>query len=269
MKKKIIIIIIFYFSLPYTVFAQPPNQENKIANTKWSLALNINTIEPITEAGFDYVVSQTRTFGDARGQRKDKSFSLGLNVSYKIKENCLLRFAAKINKYNIYETYNEKEITPVPTDEYLLDTGYIKQSVYSLAPGILWNLNYKKLNFYGGFQIIYKKYSPTLIDLRYSTHNSSNDTLTAYKYYMIKESGGYSVGIGPIAGFAVNIFKNISIGAEFTTAYTYYKRGGETNWMLMYVYPNSLVGGTSVSHGSYEAYKFSSIISSINLAINF
>ncbi|MDO9184629.1 MAG: hypothetical protein Q7W13_01360 [Bacteroidia bacterium] len=265
MKTKLFILLLF---TSFTAFAQLEKER------KWQIGVNINTVEPITEAGFDYAVNQTRIFNDATAHRTDKSTSFGINLSYQTKDKCVLRLVAKMTQYKIDERYDSREareITTAPSSDYILDTGYIRQSVYTISPGIVWNFSYKKLNIYGGFQLVYKKYSPTEIDLRYAFYNTSNDSLTSAKYYIIREGGGYSLGLGPVTGFSVNVFKNFSIGAEFSSAYTYYKRGGETSWFLQFTYPPQNAGnsGTIISHGTYEAYKFSSVLSSVNISYNF
>lgn len=272
MKTKLFISVLFSsYALISLAQVDSVSKQKSTKMKRWTIGVNVNTVEPITEAGFTYIVSQRDIFDDPSTHRKDKSFSLGLNASFKINEDCALRLSARTIQYKIDETYDQRETIPAPTSDYLLDDGHIRQSVYVISPGIIWNFNYKKLNLYGGFQFIYKKYSSTEINLRYGDYNSSNDSLIANDNYIIKESGGYSMGIGPIVGFSVTVLKCFSIGGEFSIAYTHYKRGGETSWSKMTTYPPAFAGngGTIISHGSYEANKFSSILSSVNISYNF
>jgi hypothetical protein len=83
------------------------------------------------------------------------------------------------------------------------------------------------------------------------------------------EPGGFSIGLGPVAGFSINLFKSISIGAEFSTAYSYYKTGGTITSIKTNILPTYLVGGASTSGQTYQELKFSSLLSTINMAINF
>ena len=91
--------------------------------------------------------------------------------------------------------------------------------------------------------------------------------------FIFKSDGGFSIGVGPLAGFSVKIFKGLSIGAEFSTAYSYYKTGGATNWSETFIHPPpqpTTTGGSGLQYpGSYEALKFSSLLSSINIAFSF
>lgn len=263
MKTKIFIIL--FFLLTKLVSAQLEKEKQY----KWQIGVNINTVEPITEAGYDIYFGQTRLFNDFDHQKNNLT-SFGLNVSYMAQENWGIRLSAKSTKYKVDETYNSKDYVSAnpPSSDYVIDTGYVKQSTFVFSPGIFWNFKYKKLNFYGGFQIVYRRYNPAYEHLIYRRYDTQTDTLTSFRYHDIKLEGGYSVGIAPLVGFSANIFKGISVGAEFTSAYSYYKTGGELTWTETRFYPTAYTESHSNKH-TYEAYKFSSIISSINISYNF
>jgi hypothetical protein len=267
MKTKIICSAMLFIFLSFFSFAQYIAPEKK-----WTVAINVNTVEPITEAGFVYIVGQTRIF-DPADHKKDNSYSLGLSAAYKIKENCALRLSVKGANYIIDETVDQRETLPFTGNDYLIDDGHIRQSVYSFSSGILWNSNYKKLDFYGGFQMVYRYYSPAIITLNYHDYTSLTNALLLERDYVFKNDGGFSIGIGPIAGFSVNVFKGLSIGAEFSMAYTYYKTGGEINWSETFIHPPpqpiTTAGVGLQMPSSYEAFKFSSLLSSINIAFSF
>lgn len=263
MKTKSFILL--FFLLTFTAFAQVEKEKKY----KWQIGVNINTVEPITEAGYDIYFGQIRLFNDFDHQKNNLT-SFGLNVSYMVQENLGIRLSARSTKYKVEETYNSKDLVTAspPSDVYIIDTGYVKQSTLVFCPGIFWNYKYKKLNLYGGFQIVYRRYNPAYEHLIYRFYDTQTDTLTSYRYHDIKLEGGYSIGFAPFVGFSANLFKGISVGAEFSSAYSYYKTGGTLTWTETRFYPTAYSESHSNKH-TYEAYKFSSIISSINLSYTF
>lgn len=256
------------FSIP--AFAQlPAGTAGKNDSKKWQIGVAINTVEPITEAGYDIYFGQTRLFADFDHQKSNLS-SFGLNVSYKLQDHWGMRFSARYLNYKVEETYNSKDFVDggTPSGDYLIDTGSVKQSAYVFAPGIFWNLPYKKINFHGGFQVVYKGFEPAYEHLIYRRYDTQTDTLLSYRYYDIVLDGGYAIGLAPFVGFSISIHKGFSLGAEFSSAYSYYKTGGELTWTDTRFYPN--IGAyTSTNKSTYSAYKFSSVITSINLSYSF
>ena len=236
---------------------------------KWEIGVNINTVEPITEAGFDYIDGGiTRLFNPSDlSHQKDKSYSLGLNVSYKVKNDWTIRLSGKLINYKIDETYNYNETVPSQSgNDYLSDDAHFRQTVISIMPGILWGVKYKRLNFYCGFQVQYKHYSAIDFQIRYTDYLTSNNTVLSVQTLYFKQQGGFSIGVGPFVGFSIDVFNGISLGAEFASSYSYYKTGGERTKVTT---QNSGAIDNVSFQNSYETYKFSSIISSINLSIKF
>ena len=124
------------------------------------------------------------------------------------------------------------------------------------------------MNLYVGFQVVYRKYNPAYEHLIYRVYDTQTNTLLSHIELDIKLEGGYSIGIAPFVGFSANIFRGISVGAEFSSAYSYYKTGGTLTWTQNFFYPNALTDSFT-NKASYEAYKFSSIISTINISYVF
>lgn len=258
------------FSFSNSIFAQLPSGSGGLnENKKWQVGVNINTVEPITEAGYDIYFGQIRLFNDFDHQKSNLT-SLGFNVSYKVQESWGIRLSAKALRYKVEETYNQKDYVDggTPSGDYIIDTGSVKQSAYSFAPGVFWNIPYKKNNFYGGFQVVYKKFDPAFEHLIYRRYSTQTDTLTSYRYYDFKIQGGLAIGIAPFVGFSANIYKGFSLGAEFSSAYSYYKTGGALTETETRIYPIQSSGGYTNKH-TYQASKFSSVISSINLSYSF
>ena len=275
MKTKLFILILFCFgalissaqSTPVAVADKCPATENW-KTQRWAIGVNVNTVEPITDAGFDFNEFSVRTFSN--GNEKDESYCIGLNIAYKIKENCALRLSARMTNYKVTETVDFRAFSPSPSD-YGLNSSDIKQSMFAISPGILWNSNYKKLNYYGGFQLVYRQYSSVIGNTDYRDYLFANNALISVQNYYQTEPGGYSIGLGPVVGFSVNVFKYLSIGAEFSTAYSYYKTGGAITTAKTNIFPASVAGPPSINISAlrFQGFKFSSILSTINVAFNF
>lgn len=263
MKTKSSLLLLFS-SLTITAFAQLEKETVRI--NKWQLGVNVNTVEPITDAGFDFNELSQRTFSN--GHKKDNSYCVGLNLTYKIKENCAVRLSTRMTKYKVTETVDFREFSP-PGSDYGLNSSDIQQTMFAISPGILWNSNYKKLNFYGGFQLVYRQYSSVIGNTYYRAYLTSNNAPVSFIDFHQTEPGGFSLGAGSFAGFSINILKNVSIGSEFSTAYSYYKTGGAITTTKTLIFPNYLDAGTSVSGLTFEGSKFSSLLSTINLSISF
>jgi len=267
MKTKFIISILFLLNAILS-FAQVDSVKKKkeLIISKWQIGINVNTVEPLSDAGFDYNALSQRIF--VNGHKNDKSYSLGLNLAYNINKSCVIRLAGKLTNYKIKETRDEREFSPRGND-YGLDSIDVTQSMYSISPGILWNINYNKLSFYGGFQLCYKHYSPINAYTSSTTIADSNNVAWSRQTFEQSEPGGFSIGAGPVVGFYVFVLKGFSIGAEFSTAYSYYKTGGEITTKKTNILPVYLDGGTYISIQTYQGFKFSSMLATINMSISF
>ena len=270
--KKVLSTVLFcscaFFALAQVDYAQT-NKGERVK--KWQLGANFNTVEPITEAGFAAYVGQLRLFDPAE-HKKEKSFCIGLDLSYRVRDNITIRLSAKETEYIIDETWNSKDQIPFTGNNQMVDGGHIRESVLAVSPAILWDVNYKKIKIYGGFKIEYKKYSPLKTHLSYSLYNLSTNTIQMITVYDFNNDGGFSIGTGPVAGFTVCLFKGISVGAEFGSCFSYYKTGDKIHMSktMTYVNPSSPPLTEKYStQATYQGCKFSSILSSIIISIDF
>jgi len=153
---------------------------------------------------------------------KDKSFSLGLSGKYTFNNGLGIHLKAEITKIDIirtgdYWSFSEK------CEEKIEGT----QNQFHLTPGITWNTQKRKLNYYVGFEIIstfleqfYINFNYTILDTTSNIYIIGQDEVVIPK--------GFSIGAGAVAGFDFYFFKNLSIGAEFSPSIVYYKSKGET-----------------------------------------
>jgi hypothetical protein len=266
MKTNAAFIVLLLSLLSLTALSQDLTNEPP---KKWTIGVTLNSVEPITEAGYDVYFGQTRLFADLDHQKSSLT-SYGITFSYKKQSDWGIRLQTKLTKYKVNETYDQRDFVSSgpPSGSYLIDTATVQQSSLVLSPGIFWNYAFKKLTFFGGFQAVYKKFGPAKEHSVFRDYDSQTNALLSHKYYDFELEGGYSLGIAPFVGFSAEIFKNILIGGEFSSAFSYYKLGGKFDWKLTYVHPNQIVDYASFQH-TYEAFKFSSLITSISLAYSF
>jgi hypothetical protein len=257
---------ILSFILLFTSIVQA-QKSDEIDKKKWSIGIAINSVEPITEAGYDAFVGQIRLF-DPADHKKSTSMSFGLNFSRNINETVSCRFLIKRTSFKISEIYDQRDVVPNYSTDYILDSGYAKQSEFVLSPCLIWKLNWKKIQLFSGFQLAYKQYSPLNINLKYYDYDVQTNNLLSRIDFEFRTEGGFSIGLGPVAGFSIAIFKGLCIGSEFSSAFSYYKTGGKLTQTKVVVFPSSTRDESSVE-ATYEGYKFSSIISSINLSFTF
>ena len=266
MKSTLLFTSTLLYTFQYAAFAQFESIKEK--ENKWQIGVNINTVEPITEAGYDVYFGQIRLFNDFDHQQSNFT-SFGLYVSYFVQKDLGIRLSVKSTKYKIDETYHQQDLVSASpqSKDYIIDTGSLKQSTLVFSPGVFWNFKHEKLNIYVGFQVVYRKYNPAYEHLIYRVYDTQTNTLLSHIELDIKLEGGYSIGIAPFVGFSANIFRGISVGAEFSSAYSYYKTGG-TLTLTQFFYPSGIIDGIT-NKATYEAYKFSSIISTINISYVF
>ena len=258
MKSKASLLLSF-FLLTITAFAQLEK------DYKWQVGVNINTVEPAT----DFAIKE-RLY--TYSHRKDNSYCLGMNISYRLKDNCNVRFASKLTSNRVVETSDEREFNNGSASGYTIDTVDAHQSVFYFSPGVLWDFKYKKLNLYAGFQAVYKYYGLISGNLNKWAYSGTN-ALEFHQIYYQTEQGGFAIGAGPVAGFAVNIWKCIYVGAEFSSAFSYYKTGGKLTTektLISAVSPaNNYYNDYSEFQRTDKGYGFSNVLSSVNISISF
>lgn len=251
-NKNYILLLLGYCLLPITVDAQfSPEQNDK--NGKWQIGININTIEDI------HCVGNLRSRYESiliSGHMKDKSYNVGLNISYKLKEDFSVRLSAKKTTYNIKATNNSSEYSPFSSNMYETQNWEMTSSKLNLSLGGLWTLSHKRIDYFFGGEFMYKKYNNILVHWTIALKDTSNNTYSN-AHTDFNQDGGYSLGIGPFAGFSIRIFKSISVNLEFSSAFSYYKVGGNitvvnTNLLPPYNMLEQNFPGTSVGYNFFD-----------------
>jgi hypothetical protein len=258
-SMKVTLYVLFSFSI-LTAYSQ----KDSVKRIKWAVGININTVEPAT----DFAIAQ-RIY--LNGHRKDNSYCLGAMVSYTLKDNFHIRLSGKYTNNRVKETHDSREENGYAGGGYNLDTLGAQQSIFYLTPALLWSQQYKRLTFYGGFQIVYKYYSSISAysnQWYYASAHAYDETIK----YNFTEEGGFAIGPGALVGFGVNVWKLISLGAEFSSSYSYYQTGGKITTRKTLLKPdpsNNFYDSYSETQQTFKGYGFSNVVSSICLHITF
>ena len=256
-----------FFLGTLSAIAQQQDSAKKVS--KWKIGVEIGTIEPITETGYNILFTQFESMG-VYSHERNNSGSFGITGSYLTKSGCGFRLSTKYGLYKSSRTFDNREFSAgsIPYDPYTIDTFSVKQPSLIFSPGMFWNFSFKKINLIGGFQMIGQVYSPAKERHIHRYYDLQTNTLLDYRTYDYKLTGGYSIGLAPFVGFSVNIFKHISLGAEFSSTYAYYHTGGQFSYTETRIYPGWLEQGYVDTH-TYNAFKFSRLNTSIALSYNF
>lgn len=266
MKTKLFISILFYLCV-CALIAQTDTVTKKehLLNPKWQIGVNVNTVEQ----AIDFVIKE-RIF--LYGHRKDNSYCVGINGSYRLKGDLHFRLGLKYTNNRAEETHDSREDLGYGGGGYNLDTVNARQEIIYLQPGVIYNFQYKKLDFYGGFQIVYKNYG-TIAGNTTQFFYQSNGTFNEQIKYYLTSKGGYSIGIGALAGFSFNVWKGIHIGAEFSSAYSYHEVGGKVTIVkdvVNFTSPSgSYYGSYQETYQTFKGVDFSEILSSLNISYKF
>lgn len=267
MKTKVAISILFCLNAFLSVAQMDSVAKKKQPITpKWQIGVNINTVEQAD----DFLIKERIIFNS---HRKDNSYCLGMNISYRLKGDFHARLGFKYTNNRAEEIHDSRsDLGYGAGGGYNIDTLNSHQTVVYYTPGISYGFQYKRLDFYGGFQVVYKNYgiitSNTLQWFYYS--DGTLNELIRYKY---TGGGGYAIGLGAFGGFSINIWKGISIGAELSSTYSYYDIGGKTTIVkdvVNFTTPsNSYYGDYQETYRTFKGRGFSDILSSLNISFKF
>jgi hypothetical protein len=163
----------------------------------------------------------------------NKSFAVGGAGNY-IYNDAIIRF--RYNQTSLFlQEYQE-------VDDYnLMTTAFniceAQQKKHTIAPAVLWKTKEDKFQLYAGFEIpvtFHGEYTFTVTNSIYELGTKTIIEKTQTKHTIPK---GYTCGIGGIFGFTVFLYKNFSIGGEFSPSLLYSKVGGKTHGTFYNIVP--------------------------------
>jgi hypothetical protein len=224
---------------------------------KWLIGLTINNVEP----GIDFVIKERLL---AFSHRKSKSYCIGTNIGYQLKNNMQLRFSVKYTSQYVEERHDSRESSP-SSSGFELRRIDAKQSVFHFLPGLIWSAEFHRLKFLGGFQVGFRDYGQIQANTWEDTYSSSSQLEVAVHYDQ-KEEGGYSIGFGPVIGTSISLSKRFSIGGELNAAFCYNKLGGMVSTTkTIDIVGSSHTVDTSKAQVTYKGFDFAPVGVSINL----
>lgn len=275
MKTKIIISAVLFASLTSVAFAQFETNIPQFENGKgykWGCAVAINDAHSqIAFVGEQVLgIDADGNMIDV-GKKTNNSFAWSITPKYYVNNEWVIRFEYGMTKIDLKNNYSYQVsgYYTSPTNQTSIDA--VEQKINRFVPGIQWNFfTNKRIQTYGGVNLPYVKYSSTTRNLYYEQRNVAMDTLTATELDIKNIPGGFSIGLGVFAGFNVFLHKHVSLGAEFSTAYTYYKVGGESTLVTtIQNIPAPMATGAYTLNESYTGTRFNKIISSFNVSVWF
>ncbi len=165
---------------------------------------------------------------------RHNSYSIGAMAQYNLSTLTTIRLRVAVTQLKMNEYYDFIDEMEILSDVSV--TG--NQTRFAIAPGMVWKVNQNKMQFYGGFELpvnLHGEFKLMETRLQYDT-GGSNLTHSTLATTIPK---GFSAGMGAIGGFQYFIKRNITIGAEFSSALLYAKLSGETAATLTTIEPVS------------------------------
>ena len=203
------------------------------------------------------------------GDRKDKSISLSIIPAYNLSKDLLIRFELSWTKISLINSYSSASSSFTSSSVRQAGSDTIKQKIYRYVPGLEYiYLKNKIIHLYCGVILPIIQYEPVRRNQFVEQRNVGTDTLVYWNAQSVSIPGGYSAGVGSLAGFHVFIFKHLSIGAEFSVSLLYNDIGGDVTYHSTgETISNSSFDETVKYPDSYRGIKFSKILSSFNIAL--
>ncbi len=156
---------------------------------------------------------------------KDKSFGLGTQLYYNLKNETQLRFRFGWSHIDLLEI-QDQDINSMGI--HVLDQGLGRQNQFHFAPGIGWSMAKSRFQLIGGFELPINYVGRFNLTADFKQYYLSNDSLVEQSHSTISIPAGFSIGLGAYLGFVYNFKKYISIGAEFSPSLLYGNYGGRT-----------------------------------------
>lgn len=205
---------------------------------KWGIGIQLNTIENDDQYN-KTLFSENVHYAYSMYKWENKSYSFGITGTYILNENIFFRLNSGIVKIK-YSQHIDTRTNPtgVPPPGYTIGNMEFTQTRYYFSPRIGWEIRKNKFGLYGGFSLpltLSKQYKNAGTDIHYDDNN-----IIDYSYdYQIISPGGFSIGLGAFGGFNFYILKQLSIGAEVSSSYSYFDQGGTRTETVENQFPSS------------------------------
>jgi hypothetical protein len=238
-------------------------------NKKMTLNIAINSAEAQTGEREWSSWGYAKKNMDQAGAIRDHSFSGSIIPQFAIKDD--LSFRVELGVTRIYITGESRPATVMPSSPPDLLTTMdqrIKQTIFRFVPGLQWNFYEKKpFAIHGGLTASYLNYSKMKYRNYIQTRRVSDNVLVGGSEDNSEAASGFAIGAGAFSGFDISVFKNISIGAECSFAFQYYKLGETFNSTVVSLTSPSTVVNVSSTSAGYKGFGFSKIMPCLKLGL--
>lgn len=233
-------------------------------SSKKSITLNINSIGELPSTGLGNIHYDKKYLNG--GDEKDKSFSLGINGDYFIKDEIALRIKGVYTKRKYEEYRDTRDIqTSNPANARRIDNLSITESDLSLAFGIYYQYQKSIFVIYSGFELEYIYHTKTkLIDIVSNTAQLLSDNYVLEDVITVPD--GNSFGVGGFIGSKLFSFKDISVGLEFSSALLYTKIGNTVNLKDRVISGSPSLNFDDAYRDSIKRFGFTEVRTSLNVS---
>jgi hypothetical protein len=253
--------LLFYLLIATGSIPAIAQDKNNAQENKWSIGVQLSTFDRMTPL-MNLNVGIDNMYMDG-GDRKNKSFSIGMMLIKHIKKNINTRI--KIGVTNNHFLEHRDLITGL--GGHMINDMDFKQKIMNFSPGISCSLAENNIIFYGGFEmpvLIYNK----LISYSSFMQKDSTGIVSEQSYSNATAGGGFGIGPGVFMGFNIQANDRLLIGSEFSCAFLYRKVGGNITATDTELIPFNSTTVTKY-HQTIQDFGIPRIIGSITVSYSF
>jgi hypothetical protein len=265
MKLYFIPLALVFFITNFSFAQQDEKKENS-----WGCSFSINSVHsqrsPLAAASLQVDAEGNMLSG---GKKTEGSFSFSIIPKYSINNKLKIRLEYGFTRIDLKRFNSTSTSGYYASSSYGITNDTVDQKIHRFVPGLQSVfLKSKKIQFYAGVILPFAKYGNILHNTYTEVRNVATDTLIQAQKSYSQIKGGFSVGIGVTGGLSYYLLKNLSLGAEFSSALQYYKTGGTATGTDSIQMPDgSWQETTYSSFESYRGTRFTKILSSFNVSI--
>jgi len=225
-----------------------------------ALTFHLTTFGQIKKHGVSIFICNPNQYNSIYGQYSEyyetltidqNSYSTGIILNYKLTDTVSIHLRTGLNKINISQFRDDFNSGYYYTVDYKEE-----QNNYILAPGLTWNLNYRKFNFFGGFEIPFNILGKRTGDWYNTSYDSLTMNMTKWNRNVTTIPKGFSIGGGALFGFNYYPFKWVAIGTEYSPSLSFINISGDITHESTGSVSPFVVSEPIIKYKSHESFFF-------------
>jgi len=238
-----------------------------VMENRFGITANLNTVGVIASNGLGNLSFDNGQLADGGGAR-DRSFNLGLNLSWLAAPSWGFRLKITTTRWNYFDYRDLLDQQPNNAPYDRIDDIHVTSTDYSFAPGIFYQLRVNKIAFFGGLDAEFTLHNKEIYS-DYVTQDDPNP-VNAYKIHnIIAVPGGYSFGIGAFTGANWYFTPHMAAGLELSTAFLYTSIGNHTYYYTTPISGTYYQASTSWYAESINSFQLGQLKGSLNISYYF